>query len=368
MTVTVDIQGIARTTAALGGDGTVILRLRAELAPDEETMEASLLPGDEPANGGWFAGPDTWLLLVEGLPNEVNAFAGILAERLSAMGVAGVLTGAGAVGNPAWARRLDEGLSLYLLIGFRPSPGSGPYDGWTPGREALATAVESAMAWITAGDAKVMASVDHRANFWVDAPTAARLMVADVLRSGGAGASGYDEGARTVRHGFLTAPAGLDLTVTTDQLSWQEVVGDARAALLAQSLTSVTVAMVTDNMWGTLLRGALPGEGPVHGHAYDWHPETWHEFTLDPCGIQLLTDKHLAKAHDLSAWSITRLDATHHLVEASDLEPWYGTLSSRQPVAADVLDQARRDFGEMIMTPARAESLGYATKPPRRMT
>jgi hypothetical protein len=151
----------------------------------------------------------------------------------------------------------------------------------------------------------------------------------------------------------------------SDRLNWQELVDDARGALLSRSLQQVSVAMVAKQLWSSMLRDTLPGEGPVHGWAYSWHPEIWHQYTLDPCGIQILTNEHLEKARDLSDWSVTRLDATHHFVEARDLEPWYGSLDTKAPAPPGVLDQARRDFGAMILTSERAERLGYATKPRR---
>jgi hypothetical protein len=59
-----------------------------------------------------------------------------------------------------------------------------------------------------------------------------------------------------------------------------------------------------------------------------------------------LRDAHLERARDLSAWTITSLGHGRHLVEAPDLEPWY---AGRTP-EPDVLEQAREDFGPMLLT------------------
>jgi len=70
-------------------------------------------------------------------------------------------------------------------------------------------------------------------------------------------------------------------------------------------------------------------------------------FVPDVNGIQVLTDAHLARANDLSAWSITSLNAGRHLVEAKDLAAWY---ANPEPDPR-LLEQARADFGNMILTP-----------------
>jgi hypothetical protein len=46
-------------------------------------------------------------------------------------------------------------------------------------------------------------------------------------------------------------------------------------------------------------------------------------FVPDVNGIQLLTDAHLARAHDLNDWHIEPLAGGRHLVEAPDLDVWY---------------------------------------------
>ncbi len=69
-------------------------------------------------------------------------------------------------------------------------------------------------------------------------------------------------------------------------------------------------------------------------------------YTPDAHGIQILTDQHLALARDLSSWKIRDLSHGRYLVEAEDLTSWYSTPLPDQ----ETLDQARHDFGEMILT------------------
>lgn len=87
----------------------------------------------------------------------------------------------------------------------------------------------------------------------------------------------------------------------------------------------------------------------------------WDEFVVDAFGIQVLTDKHLARANRVDAWTTTRVDAHHYLVEARDLGPWYGKpLAWRDRLDPVLLQQARNDFGEMILTPAVARREGVS--------
>ncbi|MGI4896531.1 MAG: hypothetical protein ACRYF3_15605 [Janthinobacterium lividum] len=76
------------------------------------------------------------------------------------------------------------------------------------------------------------------------------------------------------------------------------------------------------------------------------HRELWESFVPDVHGVQLLTAAHLAKAADLSAWEVEQVAAERYLVRARDLAPWY----AQREADLDVVDQARRDFGAMILT------------------
>lgn len=71
-------------------------------------------------------------------------------------------------------------------------------------------------------------------------------------------------------------------------------------------------------------------------------------FVPDARGVLLVTDAHLARAADLSAWSLEALGGGRHLLRAKDLAPWLAD----QQVDPDVMARARADFGEMVMTRA----------------
>ena len=80
---------------------------------------------------------------------------------------------------------------------------------------------------------------------------------------------------------------------------------------------------------------------------YTGNPHLRTRFVPDACGIMLLTDSHLERAHNLSSWMIEPLGHGRHLVQAPDLAAW-----CTEPVPdPEVLAQARRDFGRMILRP-----------------
>lgn len=90
-------------------------------------------------------------------------------------------------------------------------------------------------------------------------------------------------------------------------------------------------------------RQKLPG---LHESDIRYNRHLLSRYTPDAHGIQILTDQHLALARDLSGWNIQELGHGRYLVEATDLTPWYSTPLPGQ----DTLDQARHDFGDMILT------------------
>ena len=99
----------------------------------------------------------------------------------------------------------------------------------------------------------------------------------------------------------------------------------------------------------------LPGIRETHVR-YNKHLLLDH--VPDAHGLQVLTDRHLAHARDLSGWEITDLGAGRHLVAAPDLAPWYA-----EPTPdPEVLARARNDFGPMLIT----EQLVAENPPPWR--
>ena len=72
----------------------------------------------------------------------------------------------------------------------------------------------------------------------------------------------------------------------------------------------------------------------------------WDEYVIDAGGINLLTSKHLAHAHDLTNWTIDEVAPDRFLVRSNDLESWYAGLAADPNTIA----KARHDFGDMILS------------------
>jgi hypothetical protein len=104
--------------------------------------------------------------------------------------------------------------------------------------------------------------------------------------------------------------------------------------------------------WDATVNNALQsapygGEGILHGLRLTTMRKLFARRTVDAYGIQILTDKHLSNAHDLSHWDIQNLGNGRHLVRAHDLSPWY----THDTPDAQTLAQARDDFGDLILNP-----------------
>jgi hypothetical protein len=75
----------------------------------------------------------------------------------------------------------------------------------------------------------------------------------------------------------------------------------------------------------------------------------------DAFGVQLVTGRHLAHAHDLSRSHVTGVAEDRWLVAAHDLAAWFRPLEpsavrSRQFPDPALRARAREDFGAMILT------------------
>lgn len=362
--VEVNWAGIARTAKALGAEGTNFLQLRTSQRYDVEVLDAAL-PGDladSPANGGWSAGPSSWLLLVEGPDEQVRGWIRLLAASLTAAGVEGTLTGAGVAAPPQWARRIATSVRpINACVGFHAlgGPGFSPWAGWAAGPAARDAVVDMGMRWLSAHGGRIMSMTPGMASFWTNRATAA-LMLTDMVEHNGVGlAVNFDQARRELRQVSTTVPCGMTLTCEADGYPWQQTVQELRAMLLSAPLDLVSVAMVSHRSMSDYLMTDLTENDPYDRWAYLRHPEVWDEFVLEPNGIQILTDRHLEKALDLSEWTLERLDARHVLVQARDLAPWYGTARrSREAVDDAVMGRARSDFGTMLLTHERARERG----------
>jgi len=97
--------------------------------------------------------------------------------------------------------------------------------------------------------------------------------------------------------------------------------------------------------WRDLIDGS-PRAASVHGGYTQLVRGLESSRVPDAYGCQMLSSRHLANAKDLRAWRSTALNEELSLVEAEDLVRWY---DGEEP-QREVIENARGDFGEMILT------------------
>lgn len=361
----VNHAGIARSARAMADDGCFLL-LRTKVRYEVGVLDAVLPPdeGYSPANGGWFPTKPGWMLLLEGLASERDPFVADLVSRMQAAGIEGTLTGASSARSPAWSDEIPYAMTLTAVIGFRPQTGRRWLDGWIGGPEQEPAVIDVGARWLAGAAQTAIFHGPQYFSSWSQPAAAARLTVRLGARRGAAGSAAYDEQRRETRRITVYNAGILMLATQAVAYPWRETVAALRAALLGLPLAEVSVAMVTHRDWISLSEGG-PHKGELYaGHAFQDHPERWAQLIPEPSGIQVLTNTHLEAAHDLSGWVTTRLDENHVLVQARDLRPWYAEPRREYtPLPDEVLLPARRDFGDMLLTPQRARDLGLDTKP-----
>lgn len=366
MTVEIDWKGIRRTARRMGGEGENVLLLRGNDLPSGDALDDALPPYDDdcPANGGWSPSPQGWVLLLEPVTlRGVDAWIENVAERLGERGVDATLTGANIAQRPAWAIQMNRvrppswSASMY----FHPEPVFRLWDGWSGPDESLAEVVDFGADWLTEPGGRIMVRTEG-VGMWFTGDTA-RTVMRGQLRKRSTFAMTFEVKQREVRTLTGRAPGELDLTVHSDLLDPRATATHLMNALRNAPRTRLSIGIVSNRRLSDLTFD----DTHYSAFAFTYHPNLWDEFTADPCGFQILTPRHLDKAADLTAWTTTRLDDDHYILEARDLEPWYGKPRAYNvPVNKDTLDQARHDFGDMILTPEYAAEHGLDIKPPPR--
>ncbi len=139
------------------------------------------------------------------------------------------------------------------------------------------------------------------------------------------------------------------LQVLQPGLGWQARLDQLRPIMVAQA-QHLDVAFIRHHQHELPVPAYLASHYRLpyfDGTSYNLARHAWYCHTPDAHGIQILTDSHLEQASDLTRWHIQSLGNDRHLVQAPDLQPWYSA-ATPDP---DVLDRARQDFGEIILSP-----------------
>jgi hypothetical protein len=379
VTVEVNWKRLKATHRELGGQGELIVQLLPDQPTTADVLDQALVndpypTNESPAYGGWFPGPKGWLLLLETQVDQMLwDWIGDLAQRLSGTGISGRLTGARNAGRVAWAQPFEDpppnevvgDIRLYGLLAYQPLPSETMYGkGWGGEFDTL----DPILAWALA-DADLAHVMMGQVSIGVP-PGHARNLVRREMTTDYVGlTSGYSRAHHRVRNVSFQIPTLVSVQqARLDPDPWETIVAELRHVITTAPRDTLALARVDFD--GTYLHGS---DDPIHGHyapAFSLFPELFGEWSPDPCPIQILTNTHLAKVHDLSDWNLTRLDPGHTLVEAKDLTPWFTTFGPHgflnragYHFPPDLLAKARNDFGDMILTRHTAEQLGLTTRP-----
>ncbi len=339
-----DHRGITRTAHALADIGECFLRLTLDHPAPLATLDAALPDDPEtPANGGWFEAPGGWYLRLEGM-FDVDQWAADVAARLEELGVSGRLTGTLPARFPAWGSTVEL---LPMLAGCSTYPplGLGP--------DTSRSVMEHAVAWLQ----EPVVYLHTGTTLKVPAATAAAYLSKKLLANAPGAAQSYREGPKEIRTVALGADSYLSLQ---SRAAGEPSIREFISKLLTAPRTGLLQSRLSHHDWGAMFASSNPGDGYYCGVAFKYRPWLREEFTIDPCGFQILTQRHLERTHDLTTnWDVTPLGEGYYSVQARDLDAWYPPepIGARKGVPA-ILEQGRRDFGDMILTTEYANEHG----------
>lgn len=295
--VEINWKSILRVRKEMGDEqGLLLLKTKQKLTIEQ--LENATPPdhGESPTNGSWFQAPRGWMLFVEGMPPEVDAWIEILASSLAEHGIEGSLDGGSSASSPRWAIYANSYPALSANFGFIAAP-NWTHDTWSGHSEDLQQFIDLGIGWIAALGDPLQTLIDTTAAFWTSPEATARLVKAEVLLRHAAYAYSYHEADQQRRRLSLDLPNQGSITTHSEQLAWQSTVTELRDILLAAPLDRLAQAHIAHLDWSGLLLGAShAGDEFYHNLAYGGHPEVWAYFTLDPNGIQILRDTHLERA------------------------------------------------------------------------
>jgi hypothetical protein len=237
---------------------------------------------------------------------------------------------------------------------------------WAEDLDAVTTDQDRTAHWHVPTDA-TQAIVDHAASWteaggeeliidWGGFPLAmstetdvASMMRSSLVQNHHTASIRYQSDPKRGRIATLSPGGDAVMQEIGAQVPWQQRLDAVRGAITNLPIQFLDLAFIRPapryvRTWTAIdVRHHLPD---LHERNIRYNRHLLSRYTPDAHGIQILTDQHLTRARDLSTWNIQGLGHGRYLVEADDTTPWYSTPLPDQ----DVVDQARHDFGDMILT------------------
>ena len=305
------------------------------------------------AEGGWQTPTGIVFLVTDpGKSGDFEEWMSRLVSKLESMGATGELEGtrpAGFLGDwptddptPAAFLAWPEDLEAVTADEYRESH-------WHVPTVATAGIVDHAAAWTEAGG-------DQSIIFLGTFPLAvspetdvASMMRSSIIHNNHTASIRFQSDQQRGRMATFNPGGAAVMQEIGAHVPWQQRLEAVRSALNSLPIQHLELAFIRPappwaNSWTRIdVPQKLPDLREFHIR-YNRH--LLSRYTPDAHGVQILTDQHLAQARDLSSWNIQELGHGRHLVEAADLTAWYSTPLPDQ----EVVDQARHDFGDMILT------------------
>ena len=292
------------------------------------------------------------LLSRTGQRAAVLGWLAAMAAHLEGRGVEAGVVAAPQQHFPAWLSG-EVQYPRQLTVLAASAVGRGAPDGtWRVDDSGTDRLARAAGGWgVTPGATAYLLSGLHQATVEDASPVLPNLLAAAATRHGQAGLYRVRRRPTRVTTSTLTSPGWRAHQVWDDAHTWGEVLDELLEVVVATAADTVMAFVERQPPlplgWYNL--GIAPLRLP-HVEEYEVRAgaHLLASFVPDARGVLLLTDAHLARAADLSAWFLDALGGGRHLLRAKQLAPWL----AGQQVDPDILARARADLGGMVMTHA----------------
>lgn len=360
MTPGVDVnERSARKAWRDAGYHDVWLQLRTEQSDDVAIGQAINRTNDAEMSTGVFAElhtptPSGYAVMVSGFVDDdhFSAWLSRFATDLALFGFAGTLEGVGSPSPPRWMTA-DATPTPTAFFAWTWDPDEVVLDqyrmsGWHVAPPASAAITHFAADWTQPGGDEITLYSGSFAFPVADPSTIADTLCSSVTRGGMAAVVRYSRNGERARIAFLNPGGGTVAQELDASVRWPDRIDALREVITALphhlDQAFVRPAIPYSTGWTSIADGQ-PLDG-LHESDVRYNRHLLADYAADAHGLQVLTDSHLRKAHDLASWTVRDLGGGRHLVEAPDLEPWYaGALPD-----PDVVRRARHDFGAILLS------------------
>lgn len=350
--VQVDSRSIEEAMRDAGGDFWIHFRTDdCTLHGMGQALNTANDPDGTFGEGPWQTLTGFAILVQPGGPDNFDEWMSQLVASLESVGATGRLEGTKPtyVGDwptedptPAAFLAWAEDLDAASADEYRTSH-------WHVPPDATEQIVDHAAAWTEAGGEESIVSLGLFPLAVSPEADVASLMHSSLINNGNTESIRYQSGQQRGRMASIEPGGAAVMQEIGVSVPWQHRLEAVHHALTTIPTEHLDLAFIRSATRYTMswiqidVRQKLPD---LHESDVRYNRHLLSRYTPDAHGIQILTDHHLSRARDLSSWNIRELGHGRYLVEANDPTPWYSTPLPDQVV----VDQARHDFGDMILT------------------